>query len=335
MLLLGALVFAACVPTGLRAMPYRNLPAVAVGASDGDVWVRDGPVHLALLGHAARAPAPLLASLAEEPAQLVVLAGDAVPRSRRPAWEALRERVEGLRALPVPGRGERLGDRRLGRYLAIWSGIGVAGLSEPVPWYAVDVETRGTRWRLVVLDAHRDPLGERWLDQLFWVPKVVGADDYDHLVVAVAGPDEGPLLDVVRQHADATRLWMVVRGGRDAPAMILPGGRWGEAWIHTGRPTLPAAPLAQRQGAQRVWPAYVDALVDVFEARTDRELEGLRESASLSPPRAPVAGFWSLTLEGDHAALTLRLADGTAEWEPGFRAQWTPRSGWRRDPPAR
>ena len=87
----------------------------------------------------------------------------------------------------VPDGGERRGDAHLARYREAFPGAGVPELGLSSFWH-FDLVSGGARWRFVVLDAMRRSLGRRWQDQVFWVPKVVGGDDFDRLVVLLAAP---------------------------------------------------------------------------------------------------------------------------------------------------
>lgn len=334
-MLLAMWMWAACTPWVARIEP------APVGARDGDVLAHAGPIHVALLGHADRAPPSLFRALTDRAAQVVVLAGDAVSRSRPAQWRRLHDRVEGLTVLPVAGTGERNGDPAAMGLMTAWDGLGVEVLSDPGPWYAVDLHTGGARWRFVVLDTDREAMGNKWNDQWFWVPKVVGDDSYDHgVVVLTDGPgrmdgsvDRGSfaaeeLLRLVRSHADADRLVMVIVGGTDVPAVVLPGGPWGEAWVTTG-PSARATHSLQRLSTRlSLAQGYVDGLELEFARRSGRSEEDLEALPSFDPDDLPVAGYWDFKVAGPRAELTLQLASPTG-WTEVPALMWTPSTGWR------
>ena len=324
----------------------RRIESIPVGALDGDIWEERGLIHVAVVGHGAKAPTSLFDQLRQRSRQLVLLAGDAVIESKAEHWNELRQRVQGLRVLPMVGGGERERDPRLRGFYAAWEGAGVTGLGRAVPWYSVDLHSRGARWRLVVLDPHRAALEGRWADQLFWVPKVVGDRGYDHLIVALHGgpgrmdgadpdgnADAAELLRLVRRHTEASRMVLVIVGGARAPAFVLPTGRWGEGWLSAGLPASADVPLWRVQGDLRLAPGFALALVEEFEARAGERLEQLRNAAQFDPAQAPVAGFWTLGIDGAAATITLHISnrEGT-EWSPAFTTKWSGDLGWHAEP---
>lgn len=337
-MLLALWCWAACAPWLAR------IESAPVGAGDGDVFTHDGPIHLALVGYASRAPDALFRALADRPAQLVLLTGSAVSRSRPKHWRQLHQRVDKLKVLPVAGRGERAGDPEARGLMAAWDGLGVSALTDPGPWYAVDLHTNGARWRVVVLDTAKEQLGTKWNDQRYWVPKVVGDDSYDHaIIVFTNGPGRmdgsagigtlpaEELLELIRSHADATRLAMVVNGDSDAPAVILPGGRWGEAWVTTG-PTSKATHALQRLTAtQSLSQDYVEALTTALARRSGLPATSIEEMPAFEPGSTPVAGYWDLTLDGSTAQLVFHLASSTG-WSEVRTLNWSPMGGWRKPP---
>ncbi|MEM6928611.1 MAG: hypothetical protein AAF602_16865 [Myxococcota bacterium] len=165
-----------------------------------------------------------------------------VARSTPRRWrDASRVLTTLAPAWPTVGGRDRRGDPKLRGVVATWPGIGVPVLSDPVPWYGVDVVTGDVRWRWVVLDSNADALGTGWLDQRSWLPKVVSDRDVDRFVIALdAGPgrDAAGLLDLVRDHAPADKVVLVVAFGTRQPGFVPIGGRWGEGRLAAG--ALPA-----------------------------------------------------------------------------------------------
>ena len=195
----------------------------------------------------------------------------------------------------------------------------------------------------MVLDSDRVALGDRWVDQLFWLPKVVGDAGYDHLILALdAGPGRmdagamGPaagaeeLLALARRHADPLSLVLVIGGGGTVPAMVLPGGRWGEGWLTTGRAAPPATTLLRRRDDLALEAGLASALLAEFERRADAELEGLRVGTAFAPPQAPVAGFWTVGLDGSELVVALELHHDLG-WFGAYTLTWSPGHGWVAD----
>lgn len=319
----------------------RHIEAVEVGARDGAI-VSAPSLSIPILGQGALAPPELFEALERLEPSLVVLAGDSVGSSKLPDWQRLAAIGGELPILPAVGAGERRGDPRLRGFRAIWDGLGVEGLSGEVSWYAVDLHTEGARWRIVVLDGDRDALGTSlWLDQSFWIPKVVGDDGYDHLIVVLCG---GPgrldvtswalsagvseLMSLVRRHTDPRRMLLWVGGGGHAPGLVLPGGRWGEAWLTTGRSSLPAVPLLYSSGGLSLEPGLQLALLDAFERRAGEELESLQGLRGFPPELTPVVGWWELGLAGSELSLSLHLGGEGPRWPVVYQLVWSPGGGW-------
>jgi len=316
-----------------------RIEAHDVSAPDGAVL--HGPLRVALLGHLAQAPHALASAVADYAPDLVVLNGDAVVRSTVREWETLHRAVAPLSVSPLPGRGEVTADRARRGFAAAWSGLGVSALDAPVTWRAFDIDDGVLIWRVVVLDADRAALQERWREQLFWVPKVVAGPDYDQLIVlanrnlgtlqrgrADADAALATLMDVVREHTAAGRLALVVTGDAETPSAELPGGRWGEAWVSTGRPRSPTGTLLWERGTRALAPGLADALVETFEGRAGgEEMPAFRAERRFPAQSAPVAGWWSLSLAGGACQLRLHLADG-AGWKPVYGLGWTRALGW-------
>ena len=220
-------------------------------------------------------------------------------------------------------------------------------MSGEVSWYAVDLHSQGARWRLVILDSDREALGHRWIDQGFWIPKVVGDRGYDHLIVALCGgpgrldveetqlePEVAELMSLVRRHSDPTRLLLWISGGGHAPGMVLPGGRWGEGWLTTGRSSGPAVPLLYGREGLKLAPGMQQALIQTFESRSGEVLEELQTSRGFPPQIAPVAGWWELSLSGHELILDLHLSAGVEEtsWPVAYQLSWSVDRGWESIP---
>jgi hypothetical protein len=312
--------------------------SVPIAIRDGEVATVDGPVRFALVGGLAWASPATEADLHAAGLGFVVLAGDAVPRGSRSAYEVLRERLAGLPVVPLPGAGEARGDASLRWFSSTFTGLGVEGLDLNVPWRAFDIRTEGVSWRFLVLDADGDRRGTSFQDQLSWVPKVV-ADGDDPLIVLLNRPvrsmsaswdpsaSAGAALlhDVVRRHTAPTRIALVAAGGAPSPEFVLPGGPWGEGWLGVGRASGPPDTLIRATATAELEPGLDDALMRWFVS------DGVPAPSVVDDYRAdtwPVTGWWRVTLDGEELAATLRMcrARGCADV---YTVRWTRTDGWR------
>jgi len=349
----------------LGCMP-RNpvIPSHRVYAPDGATVAVEGTVSIGIVG-ATRELAnewssdPLIADLKAHKPDFLVLTGDYVARSTFDEWEALHRRwdrvLEGVVALP--GYGERRRDRRLEGHGAAFAGQGVPEL-RGVPFWHFDIESEGSRWRFVMIDAEAHPLGTKWRDQLFWLPKVVTGDSYDHLVVAINRPlDElagsvrpeiagnvSTLLRLINDHADPTRLVAVLSGGGASNNIVLPAGDYGEVHVLAGNAGIAAADLKRegrrvdRRGKAKIEPG--------FEAALDAELNrwvgaGVVSDAGYSPDWEsgpwkasvmPIVGWWRVELEGSDIAFTFRIRCHDASHHDLYRIRHTRAHGWKGEP---
>lgn len=301
------------------------MPSAPVAAADGAALGADGRFPVLVVGGLAGADAAVDERLQVGPPQLVVLAGDAVARSTAGDWSRLHQRVEGLPVVPLPGDGEARRDPHRRRFLEAWDGLGVAGLDGEVSWRSFTVATGRARWRVVVLDADRERLGDRWVDELHWVPKVVSTGRerlivlLDHPERSVAGPvseGAGELMSLVRRHADPARLVLVVAGST-APELLLTGGRWGEGALGAGR-IGGGEPLPLGPRAAALDPVLVASLAELLQP-------GVEEPPP--DPVPPLSAYWELGLAEDALSLVLwvRRPEG---WVAAPASRWTGDGGW-------
>jgi len=324
------------VVTLLFASCAIRIPSAPMAAQDGDVLLRNEPFSVAIVSDFAAGGDALADALAAAKPDLLVLAGNAIDRSRTDDWIALFDAVGGIPVVPLPGDGERRGDRSLDRFLASWQGLGVDGLPDPVSWRAFVVSTPSRRWRFVVLDADRANLDGGWNNQLHWIPKAATAGD-EPLVVLLAHPPRSltagrdaaaeELVALLREHADPPRVVLVASGGAAAPELVLPGGRWGEAWLAAGPPAPPVGPLPRSADDLVLAPPADAALTGWFAGALDDAGRQALAAAPAYDERWPVAGFWWLTFTEGAIGCELRLFhDGT--WVPLPLVRWSADSGW-------
>jgi len=307
-----------------------------MAAQDGDVLLRNEPFSVAIVSDFAAGGAALADALGAAKPDLLVLTGNAIDRSRTHDWIELFDAVDGLPVVPLPGDGERKGDRTLKRFLASWQGLGVDGMADPVSWRTFVVSTPSQRWRFVVLDADRANLDDEWNNQLHWIPKAATAGD-EPLVVLLAQPPAAlttdrdaaaeELVTLLREHADPSRVVLVASGGTGAPELVLSGGRWGEAWLGAGPPAPPAGALPRAAHDLRLAEPADAALTEWFGGALDNEERQALAAAPAFDERWPVAGFWWVSFAGDAIGCELRLYhEGT--WVPLPLVRWSRDAGW-------
>ena len=346
------LVLVACGP---RTSNLQSLP----GLHDGQSTAVDGPVTLAVVGATEPAVSTLdilVADVRDARADLVLFTGSLVRRSTESAWQSAHGQWAGVAPafLGTPGARDRRGDGTLRGFHAVFAEQGVPDLGGNVTFSHADLVSEGVRWRVVVLDADRRALGDRWLDQLFWLPKVVSPGDYDHLLVLLNAPqatladrprpgrgrEVSALLSVIADHASATALMAVFMGGGSANELQLPGGSFGEAHVGAGTSTAPASDLWHRGRTDLTERPEVE-LVDGLDNALRDEL-GRRVAAGLAGPLSverasleafpsdvlPTRGWWRVTVSGTELEVALRIEDGRAAYREIYRIRYTRSAGW-------
>jgi hypothetical protein len=255
--------------------------------------------------------------------------------------------VAGLPVLALAGDGERIGDPHLESFARTWSGLGVVGVSRPVPWRHVDAVSAGVRWRLVLVDGDRAGLGELWRDQLFWLPKALGDESWDRLIVVTNHPlhslaegfeaREGTaeLRQVIEEHTSPGSVVAWVSGGEGAIELLLPEGRWNGAEIVAGCSGGDARTLRRTNGPLALPEGLAQALVEElwrWRANGAHDPSVVEAGADFEVPRFPVCGWWQLRVEGDVLHADLRMEGYRDGWSTVWTASWEPTTGWRTEP---
>lgn len=283
------------------------------------------PVRLAILG-ASPDEGPDLALQADvvgrEPSALL-LTGNQSHGQRR----AFVQRMAWIERLgrPVLAAAGPLESEDAARFASVHGGHSTEGAS----WGATDLQTSGVTWRLVALDV--GARGDRWHEQLFWLPKIASQNDYDHLVLVLgqapwtlaalaeeeeetASPDAArELLRAAAEHAGPGRLKAVIGGSTGTQELLLPTGPWGEIWLNAGTSGAPGRALMDEASGPH--------------GTTLRLAPGLQEVLGALP--APPA-WWELQLDGGRAQLTLRVETRTDRFDEAWRLHYGPEDGWSR-----
>lgn len=313
--------------------------AAPIAARDGDQLAREHAITFGLAGGLARATPDALVDLQRADLSFVVSAGDAVDRGSARRYRAVQEALGALPVVPLPGPGEARGDPDLSRFFRAWDGLGVRESEDPVTWRSFDLVPAGAAWRVVVLDADDQRLGETFLDELIWLPRVVGPAGRPLLVVAnapvgtlVAGdpPPEGAarLHELIRRHSEPMRAPLFAAAG-NAPEFVLPGGRWGEAWLGVGQISGPPATLRRIDPSLIVEDSFDAALIEHFAASTD--VSSILARGDYVADRFPLEGWWRITVGAADLTATLRMREipqRPSGWTDVFTIRWTREGGW-------
>ncbi len=306
----------------------------------------------------------------------VVLTGDYVRTSSTSEWVDFAERWQDVleselpstnkarkRVLAMPGTGEILGDKRLQGYGATFEGTGRSiGHNRVASWSSFDLKVDRTTWRLVFLDAHRQALGSRWEEQIFWLPKVVTGQGFDRLIVlmneplvtlgssATMDPGDGPseLLEIIEDHTEVMKLYAVITGGPPTNEAYLHSGNYGEIHVLAGNAGVPSMSL------RRWGPADEAGLLDVsldagFDFEMLKEFDKWVEdlgfpdrvvdqakargswdgfTAELDGTHFPIQGWWIVTLDDDELELTFRIRRHDGTFHDTYSTRFDDSKGW-------
>lgn len=364
----------------------NKIPTHEIYADDGERIDTKGEIRFAIVGSTASmisvgdvAPEVVADVGAEIPVrdlQFVFLTGNYVRRSTTSDWQAFAARwAEVLRGStisdnkgrkkvePMPGSNELTGDAAYKGFGAAFPGVGAEiGLNRVGTWYHFDVAVDRDVWRFVVLDTHKAALGSRWQEQLFWLPKVVSGDAFDHLVVftpdplvtladgATMNPDGATreLLDVIEDNSGIMKLSAVISGGAATNEVFLPSGAFGELVVVAGNAGVAAQDLkrwgpADAAGLKDVQlePMFDLALMNEFD-RWSSALSFDEKTIDMAKARGtfetytgvydgakfPVRGWWVATLRRDAMTLRFRMRDHDGSFRDVYEVVWDDDKGW-------
>ena len=280
-----------------------------------------------------------------------------------PAPDTTTKRVG---VIPVPGNREAAMDKRFGAWEAAFPGVGAEiGYNRVGSWYYFDVESKGTTWRLMVLDTGKKRLGSRWNEQRNWIPRALEGD-YDTLIIFMhdslfdlggakvgmnPGGSPGELIDIVEEKAprlDALRA--VFFAGSHTNQVLMPDGPFGALYLGAGGGGAPAEDLmrwgpadaAGRNEDIQLEPIFDLALLSALDgyaqrgqvpevtldqAKAKNSYEGF--TGTFNASQFPVYGWWQVDLDGPAASVAFRLRSPDAVFRYIYRAAWTDENGWR------
>jgi len=350
---LRAICVCAAILFGGCGLDPAKVPGHPVYASDGAMVEVTEPLRFAVVGSTRPtregAADAVISDLAEsartEDLAFVVLLGDQVPRSTAAAWRTFHQRwapvVEaGAQLVPVAGSGELKCDRHLVGFAAAFPGAGPADRPDsPAGWSSFDLRVGEGLWRLVLTETDRKAMGDRWAEQLFWLPRAVsGADAYDLLLflptpattlTGRADPNAGAVLEAALDHAPADRLMVVFQGGTPSNELLLPGGAWGEARVVAGNGGVPgedlavAWPLRSPQPDVALDPAFHQALLDEMTLPP-----GATPPWVLDGGAFPIQGWWMVELHGREIDLAFRFRRTDGSLHEITRHRYRTDVGW-------
>jgi len=320
----------------------------------------------------------LAQQLRHERLAFLVLMGDMVAASSTKEWRFFGQRMRNLLdgsgdpdsprirmpVLPVAGEREYRRDRFLKGMGAAFPGVGAEiGYNRVASWYAFDVQVGASTWRFVTLDTNKAALRARWKEQLYWIPRAVEGDDYDHLVVMMHHPlltlaegrevnAEGApaeLLEAVEDSIGLMKLRAVFVGDPATSEAYLVGGRYGTLHVAAGGGGAQADNL-QRWGSGakagveviKLEPIFDLAMLRIFNERAlDREFPELVIDAARAERSYegfpgmfdaryfPLFGYWRITLKGDELQAVYRLYDEESGFSDVYQVNFAGDEGWR------
>ncbi len=373
-----ALLLSACGLDPAKVAPH------ALYADDGARVVHPGELRFAVVGNTAgdAMTDAVLADLstrmgAEPKLSFLALAGDVVDGSSNASWKgfdvafgglvAKPEGGAGVPAVPVAGDGEGRGDPNYLGLAAAFPGLGAdIGLGRVASWYAFDVVSAETTWRIFVLDGAKERLGSRWNEQLGWLGEVADGE-YDGALVflsqaplSLAGPlpdgawAEAPseLIDTLVADIDDTKLKAVFFASAPASQVLAPDGEYGalligaggggsplqDLWRESPKPAEGNDPLTLESSFDGTLGAALNRWADggtlddkvVDMARGKGEFEGAPRRVQAAA--VPTWGWWEATLDGPALSLRLHLYQPDGSFADAWSGRTRLGEAWRTVP---
>ena len=397
----GALASMVTIATPAIADVPDKIANHPILAEDGDVLRASEPLVFALIGNT-RAPltgpdiaagasihkgtrSAIVADIAQDskldqgPA-VVWMLGDHVRKAAGSEWKGVDKRlaaildgatppkgeeVKQLRALPVAGDHEGLGDDRYFGFGDMYPGVGAdIGFGRVASWYHFDLQTADVTWRFMVVDPRQEALGSRWTEQIGWIERITKDPKFDYLIVVMHDPvyDLGgriPLmnkgggpLELIEHIEDAIgvqRLRAVISAGHHTNQVLMPDGPRGALHLGAGG----AGPVqddlkrwapaddAGKAAEVSLEPIFDLALLDqmdrwhrdvglpdvaIDEAKARGSFDGF--TAAYNAKHFPVAGWWSMKVDGAVVVLDFHFRKPDGTFATIYRMQHQPGVGW-------
>ena len=311
----------------------------------------------------------LLKDIAKESPDCVVFVGDMVKNGSKKEWKKFEKNqlalIPEVSVQPVIGNNEAIKDPKYLNTEILFPDMGTdIGYNRVGSWSYFDVDTNGTSWRILVLDANKEALTSRWNEQQLWLDEVTKGD-FDSMFVFVhlpwynlAGstpkmnPNGHPeeLISYVAGSVDMLKVRGVFFGGGHANQVLLPNGPYGTLHVGAGGGGAPAEDLYQWQSGMEHGlvekPELESTFVDVLREQVDR----LHGQSSLSPAtldkayntgtykdfpglfegtQVPTQGWWELVLKGTKSSIVYHhhLTNGSVE--PIYELHYSDKRGWK------
>jgi len=397
--------FALSLAAGVAAPALAEVPDKVTNhpilADDGDVLRASDPLVFALIGNT-RDPltgpdvaagksihkgtrTAIVADIAQEarhddgPALMWML-GDHVRKSAGGEWKAMDKRlaailegapppkgeeVKQLRALPLAGDHEGMGDDRYFGFGDAFPGVGAdIGFGRVASWYHFDLQTGDVTWRFMVVDPRQEALGSRWTEQIGWIERTTKDPRFDYLVVVMhdplydlggrtpamnkgGGPQE--LIEHIEDAIGVQRLRAVISAGHHTNQVLMPDGPRGALHLGAGGAgpvqddlkRWAAADAAGKAAEVNLEPIFDLALLDqmdrhhrdvglpevaIDEAKARGSFDGF--TAAYNARHFPVAGWWSMKVDGAVMVLDFHFRKPDGTFATIYRTQHQPGVGW-------
>ncbi len=311
----------------------------------------------------------LLKDIVRKDPSCVVLLGDMVKNGSKKEWKRFhKEQLSLLSKVPVQpviGDYESVKDPKYTNTKIHFPDLGTdIGYNRVGSWSHFDIETKGIRWRILILDANKEALTSRWNEQLLWLDEVTKGD-FDAALIFVHKPwynlaglspkmNEGgapeELISYVEGAMDLMKLRGVFFAGGHANQVILPNGPYGTAHIGAGGGGAPAEDLYQWQSGTEH--GMVDKIeleskfVEVLRKGVDKEhgRNGLSQATMdkafntgtydgfpglFDGTQAPTQGWWELLLEGQSSRVIYHHHYSNGSIESVYELRYTEKRGWK------
>jgi hypothetical protein len=377
---------------GACGVDAAKVPAHEAFAAHGATVERTGSLSFAVVGATVgflpgvRGESPAAAELVQDiraqasvrGLEFVVLTGGEVRRSTTAEWKGFGDRwgdvlLSGRASenkarkpvLAMPGASELAMDRRLRGFGAAFPDQMIdIGFGREASWGYFDAKVAGKTWRFLFVDSHRQAMGSRWKEQMFWLPSAVKSDAYDNLLVfmpdprvtlaegSTMDPDDGPseLLDVVEEHANVGALMGVFSGGPRTNEAYLPSGAFGEIYVVAGNGGIGGQDLNRWGAADDA--GFKDVNLDVgldlgligeldsWAADEGRIPEAVLDKAKargswegftgvLDGDAFPVQGWWQVDLKDDRMQVGFRVRHYDGTFRDVYKVRFDRSKGWQ------